>query len=193
MRRLPALLALLAAAPASAGQGPRLAPPRAFGPLPRVGLALDAGVPGGAGVVLQARLIDALRVNAGPMWSGVGLGGKAGVVLAPLQAAVSPSLELEGGYAVRADLSFLAGRYGLPSELHPVLAHASYWYASALVGLDAGSPTGLSFFVRGGLARIEARAPRTVTTDAGGGTLQIGDTSLHATIPCLKLGLQFWF
>lgn len=191
MRRLLAGLAILAGTSAAAAPLPGGAPSQAS--LPRLGLAVDAGVPGGAGVVLQARLLDALRVDAGPMWSGIGFGVKGGLVLAPVRAALAPSLELEGGYGFRADLSFLARRSDVPSELRPVLAHASYWYASALIGVDIGSARGTAFFVRAGLSRLEARAPGTARTSSSGGTLGIGDSTLRATIPCAKLGVQFWF
>jgi hypothetical protein len=191
MRRLMAALALLAFASAAAADPQRA--PAGHAPLPRLGVAIDVGVPSGAGVVLQGRLLDALRVNAGPMWSGVGFGAKGGLVLAPLQSAVSPTLEIEAGYGVHADLAFLARRSDVPAELRPVLAHASYWYASALVGLDLGSPRGVSFFVRAGLSRVEVQAPRTATTTTGSGTLEIGDSTLRATIPCAKLGVQLWF
>jgi hypothetical protein len=182
------LLALVACTPAMAASS---APPPT-GPLPRVGIALDAGLPGGAGVVLQARLLDALRVNAGPMWSGVGYGLKGGLLLSPLRTAVAPTLELEIGYG-RADLSFLTRMAGVPAELRPVLARSSYRYASALVGLDLGPPRRMSLFVRAGVSWIGAQAPGTATTSAGGGTLRIGDGVLRATIPSAKVGLQFWF
>jgi len=192
MSRLLAALAVLAGTPAFAATGADLASP-GQAPLPRLGLAFDAGIPGGAGVAVQARLLDALRVNAGPMWSGVGFGLKGGLVLAPLRGAVSPTLELEGGYGLRADLSFLAGRAGVPAELRPVLAHTSYRYTSVLLGVDLGPARGPSFFVRVGLSRLEVDAPRTVNTSAGNGTLEIGDATLRATLPCAKLGMQLWF
>ncbi len=183
------LLALLSGTPALAAP---LAPPPAT-PLPRLGVAVDAGVPGGAGVVLQARLLDALRVNAGPMWSGVGYGLKGGVLLSPLRTAIAPTLELEVGYGIRADLSFLAQRSDVPAQLRPVLARSSYRYASLLGGVDLGSPRRTSFFLRAGVSWLEVRAPGTATTSAGGGTLRIGDGVLRATIPSAKLGVQFWF
>jgi len=192
MHRLLASLAILAGTSAAAAPIPG-EPGSGEALLPRLGMAIDAGLPGGAGVVLQARLLDALRIDAGPMWSGVGFGLKGGLVLAPVRAALSPSLELEGGYGFRADLSFLARSRDVPAELRPVLAHASYWYASALLGLDIGSARGTSFFVRAGVSRLEVRAPGTAKTSSGGGTLEIGDSTLRATIPCAKLGVQFWF
>ncbi len=195
VRRLLAILAsltALTAAPLARADDPGIARSPAR-PLPRVGMALDAGVPGGAGAVLQLRLLDALRVDAGPMWSGIGFGLKGGVIWAPLRGPLSPTLELEGGWGLRADLSFLARRNGVPTELRPVLANARYLYASALVGVDIGSARGTSFFVRAGLSRLEVRAPGTARTPAAGGTLEIGDSTLRATIPCAKLGVQFWF
>jgi hypothetical protein len=185
----PALAALAAAllslaAPASAADAP----------LPHLGVALDAGVPGGAGLLLQART-GPLRLSAGPMWSGIGYGAKGGLALAPFAWAVAPVLELDGGWCPRADLSRLAGN-GLPGDLEPVLSHASYWYAGALAGLDLGSPRRFSFFLRAGLAHLQVRAPRSSTSDSSGGsgsTLELGNATVRATIPCAKLGFQLWF
>lgn len=192
MRAALAAVLLLAAAGVQAAPPAGEVPP-ARSPLPLLGLVVDAGLPGGAGLLLQARLADALRAQAGPMYAGVGFGLKGGLVLAPLRGAVSPTLEVEGGWAPRADLSFVARRSDVPGELRPVLAHSSYWYVSGLVGLELGSPRGLSFFVRAGIARLEARAPRTASTRTADGTLEIGDATLRTTMPCAKLGLQLWF
>lgn len=191
----PLLVAFLLLAGNAARAAPLLGGPPSPGEesLPRLGMVIDAGLPGGAGLLLQARLLDQLRVEAGPMWSGVGFGVKGGLVLAPFRGGVSPTLELEGGYGFRADLSFLARRGDVPAELRPVLAHASYWYASGLVGVDIGSARGVSFFVRGGLSRLVVRAPGTARTSSSGGTLDLGDSTLRATTPCAKLGVQFWF
>ncbi len=209
MRLLPPTLAALAglaallapgvsaAAPLSAPMSaPVAGPPAPAAPLarlPRLGLVLDAGLPSGAGLLLQARPFDAVRVQAGPMWSGVGWGVKGGVVVAPFRWAVSPTLEAEGGYGFRADLSFLADRGDVPRELKPVLAHARYLYAAGYLGLDLGSPRGFSVFVRGGLAWLRVTAPGTARTTSSGGTLEIGDATLTATVPCAKVGLQLWF
>ncbi len=190
MRLLLPVLAALAAAPAGAAAAQPPAPGRS---LPWLGMAVDAGVPGGLGLLVQVRPIEALRVNAGPMWSGIGFGARGGVVVAPFRARVIPSLELEAGYGVRADLSFLARRSDVPDALRPVLAHASYRYGAALVGIEMGSPRGTSFFVRAGIARLVVAASRTATTSSRGGTLEIGDATLRATIPCVKLGVQVWF
>lgn len=181
------LRAGFAAAPAAAAEPD--APP-----LPRLGLVIDAGLPGGAGLLAQARLTDGLRLQAGPFWSGVGFGVKGGAVIALVRGAVSPVLEVEGAYGFRADLSFLAGRSGVPEELAPVLARARYAYAAAYLGLDVGNPRGrLSLFLRGGLARLVADAPGAARTAAGAGTLLLGDATLRATVPAAKLGLQLWF
>jgi hypothetical protein len=182
---LPLLLAACAAPAAAATPSVR--------PLPRLGLVLDAGLPGGAGLLAQARLAERLRLQAGPFWTGVGFGVKGGAVVAPFRGAVAPVLELEAAYGFRADLSFLAGRGDVPEELAPVLGRARYAYAAAYLGLDVGSPRRLSLFVRAGLARLVAWAPGSARTDAGAGSLLIGDATLHATVPSAKLGLQLWF
>jgi hypothetical protein len=195
---LAALLAPAAAGAAQPAPSARLvasAAPVSPAParLPRLGLVLDAGLPSGAGLLVQARLFDAVRLQAGPMWSGVGWGAKGGLVLAPFRWAVSPTLEAEAGYGVRADLSFLADRGNVPKEMKPVLAHARYWFAAGYLGLDLGSPRRFSFFLRGGLARLQITAPGTARTTSTGGTLELGDATLTATVPCAKVGLQLWF
>lgn len=194
-----AVLAALTAAIAQALAAPAAAaPPRPIAPpprasLPRLGLVLDAGLPSGAGLLVQARVLPGVRLQAGPMWSGVGWGAKGGLVLAPFRWAVSPTLEAEGGYGFQADLSFLTRQGDVPEELGAVLARARYWYVAGYAGLDLGSPRGVSFFLRGGLARLQITAPGTAKSDSSGGTLEIGDATLTATVPCAKLGLQVWF
>lgn len=194
---LAGMAALLGAVPVpAAAAAPVKVPPPAevrVQALPRLGLVVDAGLPSGAGLLLQARILDGLRFQAGPMFSGVGWGAKGGLVLAPFRWAVSPTLEAEGGYGFRANLSFLAKRSDVPSELKPVLSSARYWYAAGYLGLDIGSPRGFSVFLRGGLAWLRITAPGTARTTTSNGTLEIGDASLTATIPCAKVGMQFWF
>jgi hypothetical protein len=184
------LALLLGIATLAAPAAPSAAPAQ---PLPRVGLVLDAGLPGGAGLLVQTRLADRVRLQAGPFWSGVGWGVKGGTVLSLLRGAIAPVIEVEAGYGFRADLSFLAGRSGVPEELGPVLARSRYAYGAAYAGLDLGDPRRLSFFIRGGLARIVARAPDSARTSAGGSTIELGDATLRATTPSAKLGLQLWF
>jgi hypothetical protein len=200
LRFAPAVLLALAATGAAAEPEPAVRmsdPPPALlpvPPLPRFGLAVDAGLPGGIGLLAQARILDGLRIQAGPLWSGVGWGLKGGVVVSPFRWTVAPVFEAEAGWGVHADLSFLARRSDVPHELGPVLARASYAYAAGYLGLDVGDPRGVSFFLRGGLARLTASAPGTARTAAdGGGTLTVGDASLRAIVPCAKLGLQVWF
>jgi len=128
------------------------------------------------------------------MYSGVGYGVKGGLQLSPAWV-FAPALELEGGWAPRADLSLLAGKGSVAKNLKPVLAHASYWFASALVGFDLGSPRGLSFMLRGGLSHLDVHAGGTATVPGSGSTstVELGNATVRATIPCAKLGLQYWF
>lgn len=191
MRVVPALLLSLTCLTAGAEEPSLPAPPLA---LPRLGVALDAGLPGGAGLAVQARALPWLRLGVGAMYSGVGYGAKGGLQLSPAWV-VSPALELEGGWAPRADLSRLAGKGNVSKDLKPALAHASYWFGSALVGLDFGSPRGLSFMLHGGLSRLVVHTDRSATTSGSGAvsTVKIGKTTVTATLPCLKLGLQYWF
>jgi hypothetical protein len=163
-------------------------------PLPHFGVALDAGVPSGAGLLLLARE-GPFRLGAGPMWSGLGYGATGGLAFAPFAWAVSPVLEVDGGYCPKADLTRLAG-HGAPLELRGVLSHSSYSYLGGLFGFDFGSPRGFSFFLRGGLARIEIRASRSATSSSSSGdgsTLTLGDATARAVIPAAKLGFQLWF
>jgi hypothetical protein len=124
----------------------------------------------------------------------VGYGVKGGLQLSPAWA-FAPALELEGGWAPRADLSLLAGKGDVSRDLKPVLAHSRYWFASALVGFDVGSPRGLSFLLRAGLSHLVVRANRTATTSGSGevSQIEIGDATVRANVPCAKLGLQYWF
>jgi hypothetical protein len=161
--------------------------------VPRLGVALDAGVPAGVGALLQTRPLGWLRIGAGPTWSVVGFGAKgAFAVVAPFRGKIAPAAEIEVGYG-QANLSFLEGRSAVPAELRAGLSQSRYLFASGLLGLDIGSPRGLSFMVRAGISHLEIQAPRTVTTQGDGRALEIGKGSMRTNLPAVKVGVQWSF
>src|SRR5688500_7402619 len=62
---------------------------------PRFGVKMDVGVPSGAGGSVVYRPVHALRIHAGGGHNLVGPGVQAGISIAPLRTAVSPTLMLD--------------------------------------------------------------------------------------------------
>jgi hypothetical protein len=187
-------VASVAAAPAIPPQAPS-APASSARPLPRWGLQLDAGVPDGAVAAAVFRPVPPLRFSLGAAYNYVGYGMRAGVAWTPVRWAVSPTLNFELGRYRDADLTFLAGTDGVPQEFEPLLESVGFWYGSAQLGFEMGSPRGLSFNVRVGLSYVTATAHGTAeSTDPGSGaTVSVQDPRIKATLPSLKVGFLYWF
>ncbi len=164
--------------------------------LPRWGLLVDAGVPDGASVSALFRPVPLVRLSLGPTWNYLGYGVQAGVGLTPFRWALTPSLNLDGGRYFRSDLRFLSSQRGVPDQLKPILDKVSYGYVSGQLGLEVGSPSGFSFFVRAGLSYVwtTVRGTATSTVDAGSGTtVQITNPKFTGTLPSVKLGCIYFF
>jgi hypothetical protein len=163
----------------------------------RFGLMVEAGVPEGGAVSLTYRPVRAVRLWAGPAWNYVGFGGQAGLMLVPFSSVVAPSLSVEVGRYLDADLrKYVDSGSGAPSEVTPLLAHVRYEYLAAHVGLELGSRR-FAFTLRAGLAWIRASAQGTTrTTDASGNTtseVYFSDPRITAAVPSVKLGIQTTF
>jgi hypothetical protein len=181
-----------APAPSAAAPAPRPAAPAG---LPRLGLALDVGVPEGLALGATFRALPSLRLWAGPAWNYAGFGLQGGLSFTPLPWRLAPALSVEAGRYFSSDLSWLAeDEGGVPETLRPLLGDVSYSYAAAHLGVELGSPRGLVFSLRAGLAylRAEARGTTSTTSDAGT-TVTFRDPVVRGTIPSLKLGLHYWF
>jgi hypothetical protein len=168
---------------------------------PRFGVAADAGAP--EGLVLSAlwRPARYVRLSAGPSWNYVAFGLHAGATVVPWQWAFAPTLSAEAGHYFSGDLTWLAtDAGGVPAGLEPLLRHVGYSYASVLLGVELGDPRGLSFSIRAGLSYLSLVARGTTTTNVSGGIpsatdarVELTDPRLRATMPSVKLGLQYWF
>jgi hypothetical protein len=196
----PPVLTASPALPAPPPPPPLAVEPR--GPdLPRFGLAVDAGAPEGVNVSLTWRPLAAVRLWGGPSWNYVAFGAHAGATLIPLSWIVSPILCVEAGRYFASDLTWLATRAGgVPDELAPLLEKVSYDYASLQLGLELGSQRGLAFSIRAGLSWFSLVARGTARTTASGGTtgasdaqVELTDPRFTATMPSVKMGLQYWF
>lgn len=185
-----------AAGAATAPESAHAAPRPASGS--RFGLQVESGLPEGLAVALTFRPIPALRLSAGPAWNYVSFGGQVGATIVPFRWAIAPTLSAEAGRYFRADLSrFVNAGTGAPSEIEPLLKNVSYDYAAAHLGIELGSQRGLAFSLRAGLAYVRMVAHgRTEPTSAGapgGAQVTFVDPRLNATIPSVKLGLQYSF
>jgi hypothetical protein len=199
------LACLLAASPLARGEDATVAaapdPGGAAGtPAPgsRLGLQVESGLPDGLAVALTFRPIPALRLSAGPAWNYVSFGGQVGATIVPFRWAIAPTLSAEAGRYFRADLSrFVNAGTGAPKEIEPLLKNVSYDYAAAHLGIELGSRRGLAFSLRAGLAYVRmvahGRTQPTGTIAPGGAQVTFVDPRLNATIPSVKLGLQYSF
>lgn len=162
-------------------------------PLPRWGLAIGAGFPDFGTASLVFRPLAQVRLHAGPAWNYLGWGLHGGVTLVPWSAPIAPLLSFQAGRFFGSDLSFLArGEDG--AGMKPLLDEVVYSHASADVGIELGSPRGLSFSLRLGLSYVSVRTRGTASrTDEGGTVVALSNPSLNATLPSLKLGFQRWF
>jgi hypothetical protein len=164
----------------------------------RFGLALDTAVPEGLTIGLTFRPVPSVRLWAGPAWNYLSFGAHAGVALVPFHWAITPALSFEAGRFFRADLTrFVKEDSGAPSEVAPLLRNVSYDYAAAHVGLEIGSQRGFAVALRAGLAyvRVIARGRTAPSAEGPAGEAQVTfvDPRLNATLPSVKLGIQYAF
>lgn len=165
--------------------------------IPKLGLALDAGVPAGAALSLHYRPWWPIRLRAGPAWDYVAWGVQGGVDLIPITWAITPVFSFEAGHYFDANLSkFVKSSSGTAHDMSPLLRKVSYDYAAALFGLELGSQRGFAFSLRAGLAYLKlgakGRADST-STNSDGTTVYLVDPKLRGTLPCVKLGFQYAF
>lgn len=163
-----------------------------------LGLLLDAGVPGGAGLSAVFRPNGHVRLHLGATHNGIRLGGRAGLTLLPLRGALTPSLSLEVGHALSGDVDKVARRMAdraLPPT--PSMERVGYSYASTHLGFEFGRPERYMFFLRGGLSLVQVDVP-----DVRGlaelflarlGTEGARGRSFRYTMPSAKLGFIVYF
>ncbi|HEX9399123.1 MAG TPA: hypothetical protein VF912_03345 [Anaeromyxobacter sp.] len=163
-------------------------------PHPTLGVAIGGGFPDLATASLLFRPIANVRFFAGPSWGYIGWGVQGGVVLAPWDGWIVPTLSLEGGRLFRSDLSFLAkDKGGVPEGIEPLLAKIDYQYAALDLGLELGSSRGFAFSIRLGLSYVSIKANGTATyTSDDGSKVTFTDPAFHGTLPSVKVGFQYW-
>lgn len=161
---------------------------------PHLGLTFDVGLPEGAGTSLTFGPWRWLRLSAGPAFNGAQVGLRGGVALVPLQTFLRPTLSVHAGTFPEGDaqgtVRFISGD---SSFQQPLLSRVSYDYVSAQAGVEIGSATGTSFFLRGGVSRTTVRLPG--FEDALRSALGNPDATARApvislTTPSVQLGLS---
>jgi hypothetical protein len=162
------------------------------------GLLLDAGVPGGAGLMGAFRPSRYVRLHVGATHNGLRLGGRAGITLLPFRGEYTPSASFEVGHTFSGDVNKLARRMADTSQLPtPSMERVGFSYASTHLGFEFGEPERLMFFVRGGVSWVQVAVPdvrglaepfleRLGTEGALGGRF-------HYMMPSAKLGMIFYF
>lgn len=198
-------LAVAAAAVASApcagwadeAAGPPAATPVARGgrTLPLLGVSLGGGFPDLANLNLLVRPVPWLRLSGGPCWSSVSWGAQAGLLVAPWNGPVTPTLSLQAGMLFGTSLTrFVKGDSQDLQDVKPLLGDVDYRYLAGDLGVELGSPRGLSFFLRLGLSIVSIQAKGRATHTADDGTrVTLSDPSVTAWLPSAKLGFQYWF
>jgi hypothetical protein len=107
---------------------------------------------------------------------------------------VAPALSGEVGRFFGADLThFVNTSSGAFAGTGPLLRDVGVTYAAAHLGLEIGSPRGVAFSVRAGLAYLAATAHGQAETTASGAQVTVRDPRVRATSPSVKLGLHWSF
>ena len=160
-----------------------------------LGLQLDVGFPGGAGVEAVYRPWWWFRGNAGLDYNLIGFGFRAGVGFLPLRWAVTPSFNLDYGHFFSGDLN----RFVTASSAaeRAVLEDAPYDWLSGTVGLEFGSQQGFAFYLRVGLTFLWANVPGDHATalaqqTAGNNTIASSDVKVRGLLPAFSLGF-IWY
>jgi hypothetical protein len=163
--------------------------------LPMFGLSVGGGFPDLVNANLLFRPISWARLYAGPCWGYVSWGMQGGVVLAPWNGVVTPTLSLQAGELFSTNLTrFLKSDSQSAQDVKPLLGNVDYRYLAGDLGLEVGSPRGFSFYLRLGLSFVVIKANGAATHTANDGTrVTIRDPSVSAWLPSTKLGFQYWF
>src|SRR5882672_3882059 len=154
-----------------------------------IGIGIDGGAPGGAGLTLLVRPLWWLRLNGGLAYNAIGFGYRGGITLAPGQWAVTPTLNFDAGQYLSGDFT----RFVTVSDpnVNVLLAKTTYTFGTAQLGLEFGSQRRFSFYLRGGITYVmssisgsQLAAIVNGNLGSGGTTATIrGDTKLTAVAP----------
>jgi hypothetical protein len=166
-------------------------------PLPRFGIAVDAGIPDGLAASAAFRPWRPLRLEAGITYNVLAFGLRAGVDVSPFALRVAPVFHAEIGHTFSADASGLAARFATLSATERVLLRdVGYDYVSGQLGVEVRASSRMAFFARGGLAYFWTTArhvQEAVLAENPASPLRIGDLSLRGTAPTGSLGVVLFF
>jgi hypothetical protein len=169
------LMMVLAAAPAAAGPG--------------VGVMADVGVPDGATASLAVRPIRAITVHGGISHNYVSRGFRGGVVLAPLDTWIRPTLSADYGRYAEGDAIPLARMISGDETYHSdTLERVGYAYANGHIGLAMGRK--FTFYLSAGITRVDG-AIRNINPDSDSVAL-VQDPRATITTLSARLGFAFY-
>jgi hypothetical protein len=159
---------------------------------PLVGLAVDAAFPDGAGVSLLLMPFDFLRLEAGGLTNGLGLGVRAGASLVAFpRYFLRPTLGAEGGYVWGGRAMWALGYVSDPT-LRSALSDVNVSFITARVGLELGSKN-FAFTVQGGVSYLDATIGSQTVDLGGGASLQASGSRVHGFVPSARVGFLFCF
>lgn len=165
--------------------------------LPMLGMVVDLGVPSGLGISAVVRPLPWLRGHGGFAHNGAGFGIRGGVGLVPFQWVVSPALNLQLGHFFEGDATGAVKKFiVVPDFGDEALQRLHYTYFNAHVGLEVGSPSGFSFFLRGGPSWFKSRIhglEKAMNRNADGVSYTAVDPNLSGVIPSAELGCTLYF
>lgn len=164
--------------------------------LPLFGMTVDAGIPSGLGASAVLRPLPWLRLHAGGATNGAGFGIRGGIGFAPFQWFVTPTLQLQAGRFFEGDARGIASKFiVLPDYGDEALKRFHYDYLNAHVGLEIGSQSGFSFFVRGGPSWIRSEVHGLETAlnrNADGLRFEAANPTITGVIPSAELGITLY-
>jgi hypothetical protein len=160
-----------------------------------LGAMLDVGFPDGVMAGATYRPWSWVRLQAGGGSNGVSAGVRGGVVVIPLGA--GPSLTLEGGHYFEGDANGIASQIIGPSyENNRTAQHVGYQFANGHVGIEFGKEV-CTFFLHGGMSYVRAEIHNVndvlggQSNNANGVSTSVsvnGDPVIRAWFPSFKLG-----
>lgn len=164
-----------------------------------LGVSLDAGVPDFAGINMSVRPFRShwLRLEAGAFSPGVGAGMRGGLTLVPFHWAVRLTFTGEAGRYFKNDANNIVRLFGGTVDnpaVSSAISSVSYDFANAHAGLEFGNKN-FGFFLRGGLSYVDFTFDKAIAAIPSGDTGTFSGDPVHvrATLPTLKLGINFFF
>jgi hypothetical protein len=185
-----------AADPAAAPPPPAEPPSAAARDFTRFGAILDAGAPDGVGIWGVFRPWKFFRAQLGTSTNGISPSIRVGASVA-FYFPVTPSLNVEAGHFFIGNANrLLRVTSNNPNVDLPMLRRVNYQYASALLGLEFGSPKWFTFFLKVGVTYVQTQVRglqtffQEITVDP---SIEATPMALRFTTPSVKLGFTVYF